>query len=189
VGINFKIKFMKRLLILLFIPIVCFGQNDNDSNKVSKEAISAIYYIDVLGNPKYKSGDFYGAIADYSKAIEIDVNSETAYGNRGLAKFSLKDFYGAIADYNKAIEINSSNVSYYSRRASAKKKIEDNYGAIADLTMVIKLETEIVQRAEAYFHRGVIKGLLGNMEEACKDIKVAESLGYDISEIAAACYP
>lgn len=179
---------MKKLLILLFIPIVSFGQNEN-AEKDLKEAISSTYYIDVLGNPKYKSGDFYGAIADYSKAIEIDVNSEIAYANRGLAKFSLKDFYGAIADYNKAIEINSSNVSYYSRRAKAKKEIEDNYGVIADLTMVIELETETVQRAEAYFHRGVTKGLLGNTEEACKDIKVAESLGYDISEIAAACYP
>ena len=118
---------MKKLLILLFIPIVSFGQNEN-AEKDLKEAISSTYYIDVLGNPKYKSGDFYGAIADYSKAIEIDVNSEIAYANRGLAKFSLKDFYGAIADYNKAIEINSSNVSYYSRRAKAKKEIEDKDG-------------------------------------------------------------
>ena len=178
----------KLLLLLLFIPLVSFGQNEN-AEKVSKEAISSIYYIDVLGNPKYKSGDFYGAIADYTKAIDIYANSETAYANRGRAKFSLKDFSGAIADYNKAIEINSSNVSYYSRRAKAKKEIEDNYGVIADLTMVIELETETVQRAEAYFIRGVTKGKLGNIEEACKDIKVAESLGYDISEIAAACYP
>ena len=101
----------------------------------------------------------------------------------------MKDFSGAIADYNKAIEINLSNVSYYRWRANAKIEIEDNYGVIADLTMVIELETETVQRAEAYFNRGVTKGKLGNIEEACKDIKVAESLGYDISEIAAACYP
>jgi len=179
---------MKKLILLLFIPLISFGQNEN-AEKDLKEEISSVYHVDVLGNQKYRSGDFYGAIADYTKAIDIYANSDAAYANRGLAKFSLKDFSGAIADYNKAIEINLSNVSYYRWRANAKIEIEDNYGVIADLTMVIELETETVQRAEAYFYRGVTKGKLGNIEEACKDIKVAESLGYDISEIAAACYP
>ncbi|MFL0727627.1 MAG: tetratricopeptide repeat protein [Prochlorococcus sp.] len=47
-----------------------------------------------------------GAIADYSKAIEIYPESAFAYNNRGNAKGELGDTKGAIADFNKAIEIN-----------------------------------------------------------------------------------
>ena len=50
--------------------------------------------------------DYYGAIADYNKAIELNPNFADAYNNRGLAKYDLKDYKGAIADYNKAIELN-----------------------------------------------------------------------------------
>ena len=45
--------------------------------------------------------DYKGAIADYTKAIEIDPNYADAYNNRGIAKDELKDYKGAIADYTK----------------------------------------------------------------------------------------
>ena len=49
--------------------------------------------------------DYKGAVADYTKAIEINPNYAYAYYNRGIAKDELKDYKGAIADYTKAIEI------------------------------------------------------------------------------------
>ena len=58
------------------------------------------------GNRKYAKGDYYGAIIDYSRAIEINPKNYNAYYNRGLAKHSLKDFDGAIDDYTKAIKYN-----------------------------------------------------------------------------------
>ncbi len=55
------------------------------------------------GLDKAKSGNLKGAIADWTKAIEIYPQYALAYYNRGLAKRKLGDFKGAIADYTKAI--------------------------------------------------------------------------------------
>ena len=45
------------------------------------------------------------AIADYSKAIEIDPKYAEAYCNRGVAYGKIEQWDKAIADFNKAIEI------------------------------------------------------------------------------------
>ena len=41
---------------------------------------------------KSDKGDYYGAISDYTKAIEINPNDADAYNNRGVAKYDLKDY-------------------------------------------------------------------------------------------------
>jgi len=81
---------MKYILITLalLISAVSFGQTAEE-------------YFD-NGLSKYDLKDFYGAISDYNKAIELDPNYAKAYYNRGLSKDDLKDYNGAIADYNKA---------------------------------------------------------------------------------------
>ena len=81
---------------------------------------------------KTENGDYYGAIADYTKAIEINPKSALAYYNRANSKDELKDYYGAIADYTKAIEINSSSVISYINRAVTKFRIGDKRGACLD---------------------------------------------------------
>ena len=63
------------------------------------------YYFDRAFD-KEERGDHYGAISDYTKAIEIDPKDSVAFYNRGISKRKLKDYYGAIYDYTKAIEIN-----------------------------------------------------------------------------------
>ena len=84
------------------------------------------------GAESYNSGNYRGALADYTKAIEIDSQNYVLYNYRGDAKFKLQDYQGAITDYNKAIEINPENAAHYYNRGSAKKKIGDLKGACAD---------------------------------------------------------
>src|SRR5262249_45619744 len=83
------------------------------------------------GSSLYQKGDFEGAIADFTKAIEIssrldnrnwqggagfggaatnfdkvrvlDPLAAAAYGNRALARYKLGDYEGAIADSDRAI--------------------------------------------------------------------------------------
>ena len=43
---------------------------------------------------KVENGDYYGGIADYTKAIELNPNDAIAYFNRGVAKNRLEDIYG-----------------------------------------------------------------------------------------------
>jgi len=96
------------------------------------------YFYYNRGIKKYDRGDYYGAIADYTKAIEINSRDADAFFNRGLAKEDLKDYYGAIADYTKAIEI-SPKADAYLNRSLLKEKIGDLYGACFDAKKAINL--------------------------------------------------
>ncbi|MDP7647000.1 MAG: tetratricopeptide repeat protein, partial [Candidatus Woesearchaeota archaeon] len=92
-------------------------------------AQSAADYVNA-GIEKGESGDSQGAIADFTKAIEINPQYAIAYSNRGNAKYDLGNYQGAIADYNKAIEINPQDARAYYNRGIAKRKSGDYQGAI-----------------------------------------------------------
>ena len=88
---------------------------------------------------KANRGDHYGAISDYTKAIEIDPNDLDAYINRGISKRKLKDYYGAISDYTKAIEIDPNYKSAYKNRGISKENIGDLQGACFDWRKTVYL--------------------------------------------------
>ena len=58
-----------------------------------------------LGNENYEKGEFDAAIANYSKAVELDPHYDKAYYNRGLAYACKENYDKAIADINKVIEL------------------------------------------------------------------------------------
>jgi hypothetical protein len=57
------------------------------------------------GIDKLTKGDLDGAIANFTKAIQLRPNDATAYGKRGLAKALKGDMDGAIADFAKLASI------------------------------------------------------------------------------------
>ena len=93
--------------------------------------------FDYLYRGRAKSG--LDAIADYSKAIELDPNDSLVYFLRGGEKNLLDDYYAAIADFTKAIEIDPNFAIAYSQRGSAKGGLGDINGACADMKKAIKL--------------------------------------------------
>jgi len=68
------------------------------------QAESADFYIQ-RGIDKGNADDFYGAISDFNKAIQIDPRNADAYGWRGIAKGNVGDFTGACADTKKAVDL------------------------------------------------------------------------------------
>ncbi len=95
------------------------------------QAESAEFY-DAQGYEKYLRGDYDGAIADYTKAIELNPRNAKAYFNRGNAKGKLEAFYAAIADYTKAIEINPRYADAYTGRGILKFVLGDRSGGCTD---------------------------------------------------------
>ena len=82
-----KLDFMKKLLFfLLFVPMVSLGQT-GDVETYSK-----------TGDAKANLKDHYGAISDYTKAIELDPGHGPSYYNRGLSKLNLNNNSGAISE-------------------------------------------------------------------------------------------
>lgn len=81
---------------------------------------------------KYDAGNYQGAIADYTKSLEINPRNSNSYYNRGNAKIRSNDYQGAIADYTKAIEINPQYANAYQYRGVARELVNDLYGACRD---------------------------------------------------------
>ena len=119
----------KLILLLLFIPLVSFGQNQQDK-----------YYSS--GFKKYKLEDYVSAIADFNKAIELNTSipkTNDAIYFRAQAKYFLNDYYGAIYDFTTFLEINYEFSEGYWNRGMVKEKIGDLNGACADYKKALSL--------------------------------------------------
>ena len=57
------------------------------------------------GKAKLLLKDYYGAIADYTKMIELNPNDAYAYNNRDITKENLGDLNGACKDWIKAASL------------------------------------------------------------------------------------
>jgi len=107
-----------------------------------------------------KNRDFPRAIADYTKAIEIDHGFLVAYFHRGMAHFYNKDYDNAILDYEKAKKIQpkiSEEIDPYLadafiKRGDARKGKKEFQKAIKDYERFIKLvpkhkDVTVIQQA------------------------------------------
>jgi tetratricopeptide (TPR) repeat protein len=148
------------LLFALTVPGCAFGQQTAED--FSRRGVA-----------KEKKGDLVGAIADYSKAIDLDPKDTIAYFNRGGAKQMKGDLDGAIADYSKAIDLNPKYAIAYSNRGVAKKTKGDLDGAIADFTKAIDLDPK---DPDIYQNRGNAKVAKRDLAGADADFAQAAKL-------------
>jgi tetratricopeptide (TPR) repeat protein len=125
------------------------------------------------GIEKGKEGDLDGAIADFTRAVELNPKDDAPYYNRAQAKRLKKDAAGAIADYTRAIELGSTNPAAYNNRGNARAENNDRDGAIADYTHAIELKPDY---ARAYYNRAVAKKEKGDATGAAADFKRAQEL-------------
>jgi tetratricopeptide (TPR) repeat protein len=118
------------------------------------------YFENAIGHGK--NGDLDRAIADYTRAIEIAPDFESALINRGVSCERRGDYDQAIADFTKAIKIGPKSVTVIGlvNRGIAYHKKGDFDRAIADHTRAIKAS----QAAGAYYNRG--NSLVGNGDYA-----------------------
>ena len=64
---------------------------------------------------KGNNGDHYGAISDYTKAIEINPNYALSFANRGSSKEEIGDMKGACADWRKASSLGYESAAKWAR--------------------------------------------------------------------------
>ena len=111
-------------------------------------------YYQQQGLNSYAQGDYRAAIADFTKAIQIDPSDSDAYVQRGVSKWSLAFSLGgdqgpgtlknkllssAASDYTQAIAINPNNAFAYMNRGSVKDELEDYIGAIEDHSKALEI--------------------------------------------------
>ena len=122
------------------------------------------------------SKDYFAAIADYNKMLDI---GDAAYRSNILSYradcYNREGMYDqAIADYDEAISSDSTRPYYYSGRGENKRLKGDYKAAIADLSTAIKLDPE---QDWYYYKRGWIRDkFLKDTEGGLKDYTHAISL-------------
>jgi tetratricopeptide (TPR) repeat protein len=85
-------------------------------------------------------GYYDKAIADYTKAIEIDPKYADVYYDRGDVWYDKGDYDKAIADYTKAIEINPKFIPAYKHLGDAWREKGYYDKAIASYTKAIEID-------------------------------------------------
>jgi tetratricopeptide (TPR) repeat protein len=120
--------------------------------------------------------DYSGAVAFYSRAIEIQPDLPT-YRARAEARRRGSDLEGAIVDYTAIIKLEPDLVTYRAR-AEARRSIGDFAGAVADFGAVIELDPD--QRD--YRGRADSRTGLGDFAGAIADFTIAMRLAPAIWE-------
>jgi len=155
---------MNNLSIALVITLIysshCFGQTAED------------YFL--KGVDKGKKEDYRGAVADYTKAIEINPKYAMAYNNRAFIEIFRGNYANAIEDFSMAIELDPTNYNYYIARGSCREQTKALNGALGDFTKAIELKPNL---HNAYQKRGILKILMGQLDSGCADLSMAGELG------------
>ena len=111
---------MKNFVLKTFVvtAVIFLGFSLNSYSQTAEEYYNRAY-------EKNKLQDYRGAIADYSKAIDLNPMYIDAYHWRGKNKTQLKDYSGATADYSKAIGIDPKDSEIYKSRGLVKFLLQD----------------------------------------------------------------
>ncbi len=110
------------------------------------------YYVSAA--KKYSLGDYYGAIDDITKCLNINPNFESAYSLRGNCRMNISDFSGALHDFmieNENVKKHYPNSHCYATGlymcGLAKTKMGDMYGALIDFQSALNHNPDIeIQR-------------------------------------------
>lgn len=151
---------------------------------------------DVLkqGVERAAQGDFDGAIADYTRAIQInsrvmtgpgnfpcpgseivvsDLFNALALNNRGSAYFRKGDLEIALADFNRAIRMQPQLADVYNNRGNVWQEKGDSEKALADFNQAIKLNP---RHSAAFNNRANLHQFKGHLAEALADYNQSISL-------------
>jgi tetratricopeptide (TPR) repeat protein len=167
--------FAAALLTSIASQSVIAQSNPNPTSPTNPEVDSrktVTTYVQ-QGDRAFAEGDFKGAVAAYTQALQLYSVNDYVYYNRGNAYRKLKDYKNAIADYTKAIELNPQNSFAYLYRGMMYQADNAAEAAIADYTVLLKLND---QDPKVYFRRAEAYASLKQKEAAVADFRKASEL-------------
>ena len=137
---------MKRLILIalaLFISACAAHPTPKPEDNAEAYFVRGVTYA--------RKGQYDKAIADFTKAIELNPRHAEAYINRGLAYKNTGQYDQAISDCTKAIEINPRDAEAYNNRAIAYYFREEHDRAWQDVHKAESLGLSV--------HPGFLKAL------------------------------
>ncbi len=131
-----------------------------------------------LARDKANRGDLQGAVADCSKAIELDPGLAIAWSRRAWARGKGGDRAGEIVDLNEALRLDPAQALWWGRRGTARHARGDREGALADLSKAIELDPTL---ARVWLDRGIARGEKGDVDGEVSDLTRALELDPGLS--------
>lgn len=124
------------------------------------------------GSSKFDSGDYRGAIEEFTKVVELDPKAARAFDKRGNAKMKTGDRPGAIADFIKVIELVPQLADAF---ADGEKKHDGDEADGKDAPDLQQVAADGLHAdyAFAFDNRGLLRYINGNYREAIKDFTAA----------------
>lgn len=164
-----------------FDEAIRFYTSAISSGKLPQKDLSAAYTLRGMAwfkKSAYDSRDkalhtLDKAIADLTKAIELNPQLDIAYYYLGQVCKTKGDYDRAIADYTKAIEIDPRFTEAYNERGFVWRKKGDYDRAIADYTRAIEIDPNNIV---AYNERGDAWQAKGDYDKAKADYAKRDEL-------------
>ncbi|MEP2446084.1 MAG: tetratricopeptide repeat protein [Balneola sp.] len=125
------------------------------------------------GVAKINKGDFYSALSDFSRALELDPEYSVALGNQGFAKLQIGDFNNAITDIKRSLAMDSVNAKAYNNLGLAY--IYTEQFDLAEQVLNIAIEQDSVY-LDAWNNRGYNFMIQELYENSIADYKKALSI-------------
>ena len=120
------------------------------SKAIKSKPIAEYFYA--RGGALDLSGDYNGALEDYSEAIRLNPNEASYYFDRGNVYNAQKDYPRAINDFAAAIRLDPNDSRYRNHRGNMYRLLENYDNAIVDYTDAIRLNPS---EPRYYNNRGV----------------------------------
>jgi tetratricopeptide (TPR) repeat protein len=124
------------------------------------------------GRAKAFSGDYQGAVADFTEMIRRWPSNSEGFTCRAHARESAGDLRGAIDDYSSAISLDTKHPFAYLTRGRTKVRLGDMFGALLDFTSHIQ-NSDNDGRLSGLLNRGKTKYRLGDLAGAIADLTEA----------------
>jgi tetratricopeptide (TPR) repeat protein len=132
----------------------------------------------------YQLQGFYQlALADFTRAAELDPMNPDTYNGTGLAREFLFDAQYAVQLYSRAIEIAPDHADPYYNRRLVNQRLKNDAHAMADYNEAIRLDPGYTY---AYFVRGQAYYKQGEYDRALADLNEYVRLAGDRADSRAA---
>jgi tetratricopeptide (TPR) repeat protein len=122
-------------------------------------------------------GNFEMAVADYTRALDINPWFSAALQGRGNLLLKIGDFSGAVADYSRVLEINQKLVGAYVNRGNAYSALGQFDPALDDYNRALVIEP---YNNNAIYNRAVLYFLTGDNDRAWYDVRRLLEAGYPV---------
>ncbi len=124
-------------------------QDFNAVAAIDPRAVAVPLIFEHRGEVKRELGDIDGAIADFSRQLEIKPDSSSAYNSRALARQAKGDDPGALEDFKHAIENDRDNAVAYANRGLLLLQLKQELRARQDFEACVQLRPELKSQLEA----------------------------------------